>query len=109
MLIVNGIDLLGLADADEAAKIAASVGRDDIALLFDKIAELNIKLNIAESELDEAKNDSLARWEKNHGDAQQYYAFFHDCFERLDGHYPCPSVSSDYDKNVIFEAIERGL
>ena len=34
--------------------------------------------------------------------------FFNDCFERLAGHYPCPSVFSDYDKSVIFQAIEQG-
>jgi len=34
--------------------------------------------------------------------------FFNDCFERLAGHYPCPSVFSDYDKSVIFKAIEQG-
>ena len=34
--------------------------------------------------------------------------FFDDCFERLAGHYPAPSVFSDYDKSVIFEAIEKG-
>lgn len=37
-----------------------------------------------------------------------YREFFNDCFQRLSGHYPCPSVSSDYDKSVIFAAIEKG-
>jgi len=30
--------------------------------------------------------------------------FFRDCFECLDGHYPCPSVTSDHDKAVILNA-----
>lgn len=34
--------------------------------------------------------------------------FFRDCFECLDGHYPCPSVTSDHDKQVIFDAVARG-
>lgn len=34
--------------------------------------------------------------------------FFNDCFANLSGHYPCPSVSSDYDKSVIFDAIRKG-
>jgi hypothetical protein len=33
--------------------------------------------------------------------------FFNDCFACLAGHYPCPSVTSDYDKSVIFAAIEK--
>lgn len=31
-----------------------------------------------------------------------------ELFARLAGHYPAPSVSSDYDKSVIFAAIEKG-
>lgn len=41
-------------------------------------------------------------------DYELYKQFFFDCFERLNGHYPCPSVTSDYDKGVIFKAIKRG-
>ena len=39
---------------------------------------------------------------------ENYREFFYDCFNRLAGHYPCPSVTSDHDKNVIFAAIEKG-
>lgn len=52
--------------------------------------------------------ETLAQWERKNGPADSYKEFFNDCFERLDGHYPCPSVTSDYDKRVIFQAIERG-
>ena len=45
---------------------------------------------------------------KNYPDYADYREFFYDCFQRLNGHYPCPSVTSDYDKSVIFEAIEKG-
>lgn len=41
-------------------------------------------------------------------DLEHLKQFFYDCFERLAGHYPCPEFSSDYDKSVIFAAIERG-
>lgn len=44
---------------------------------------------------------------KNCPDYEEYKQFFEDCFERLDGHYPCPSVTSDYDCGVIFEAISK--
>lgn len=39
---------------------------------------------------------------------EEYKEFFNDCFARLAGHYPCPSVTSDHDKSVIFAAIEKG-
>jgi hypothetical protein len=38
----------------------------------------------------------------------EYKQFFEDCFYRLNGHYPAPSVTSDYDQSVIFDAIEKG-
>ena len=45
---------------------------------------------------------------KNCPDYAEYREFFFDCFMRLAGHYPCPSVTSDYDKSVIFAAIDKG-
>lgn len=51
--------------------------------------------------------ETLEQWEKKNGPASAYKEFFYECFERLSGHYPCPSVTSDYDKGVIFEAITR--
>lgn len=41
-------------------------------------------------------------------DYEAYKQFFEACFERLAGHYPCPSVTSDYDCSVIFDAISKG-
>ena len=41
-------------------------------------------------------------------DYAQYKQFFEECFSRLNAHYPCPSVTSDYDQSVIFDAIEKG-
>ena len=61
-----------------------------------------------EEVITEQEADSLAKWEKNNGPAYDYYQFFHECFARLDGHYPCPSITSDYDKSVIFDAIGKG-
>jgi hypothetical protein len=46
---------------------------------------------------------------KNCPDYAEYKEFFFDCFARLDGNYPCPSVTSDYDKGVIFAAIDKGV
>ena len=101
------IDLLKL-EAPEAERIAYSEGFTMAAELFARIAELEAERDALEVELDEARADSLTRWEKNHGPADAYKQFFEDCFERLAGHYPAPSVTSDYDQSVIFAAIERG-
>ena len=53
--------------------------------------------------------ETLEQWEYKHGPANQYREFFYECFEHLDGHYPCPSVTSDHDKRVIFDAITNGV
>jgi hypothetical protein len=105
------IDLLKL-EAAEAERIAYSEGFTMAAELFAQIAQLEAERDALAEELekvkDEAADDSLARWGNENGDAEQYKQFFFDCFARLAGHYPAPSVSSDYDKGVIFEAIEKG-
>ena len=54
----------------------------------------------------DAKIDSEV--EKRCPDYADYKRFFEECFYRLNGHYPCPSVTSDYDQSVIFDAIEKG-
>ena len=41
-------------------------------------------------------------------DYADYKQFFDDCFEHLDGHYPCASVTNGYDCSVIFDAIRKG-
>jgi hypothetical protein len=105
------IDLLNLEPA-EAERIAYAEGFTMAAELFKRIDELTAERDSLAEELekvkDEAADDSLAHWENENGDAEQYKEFFFDCFQRLAGHYPAPSVSSDYDKSVIFDAIEKG-
>ncbi len=105
------IDLLKL-EAPEAERIAYAEGSTMAAELFARIAELEAERDALAEELenlkDSAADDSLTRWENENGDAEQYMEFFYDCFYRLNGHYPAPDISSDHDKSVIFEAIERG-
>jgi hypothetical protein len=55
-----------------------------------------------------AADDSLTAWESDHGPASAYVDFFFDCFRLLDGKYPVPSITSETDKQVIFDAIARG-
>ena len=105
------IHLLSLP-AVEAERIAYSEGFTMAAELFARIAELEAERDALAEELekvkDEAADDSLARWEKENGNPDQYKEFFYDCFVRLASYYPAPDVSSDYDKSVIFAAIEKG-
>ena len=105
------LNLLNLP-ATEAERIAYSEGFTMAAELFARIAELEAELKYSHDEIerleDLVKNDSLSRWEDEHGPAEAYMDFFFSCFERLAGHYPAPSVTSDYDQSVIFEAIEKG-
>ena len=105
------IDLLKL-EAPEAERIAYAEGFTMAAELFARIAELEAERDALAEELEDLKDaaadDSLARWERDNGPAEEYKQFFEYCFERLAGHYPAPSVTSDYDKGVIFAAIERG-
>ena len=105
------LNLLNLP-ATEAERLAYAEGFTMAAELFARIAELEAERDALAEELedlkDKAAEDSLTQWENKHGPADEYRQFFNDCFERLAGHYPCPSVTSDYDKSVIFEAIERG-
>lgn len=84
--------------------IAHSEGRTTEAALLDALAQVM-------RERDALQNDeemTLAEWEDHNGPANEYKQFFEDCFEHLAGHYPAPSVTSDYDKSVIFDAIRKG-
>ena len=105
------LNLLSLP-AHEAETLAYAEGFTLAAELFARIAELEAQVKQLTDELDDiedkARDDSLTRWEDENGPAEAYKDFFFSCFERLAGHYPCPSVTSDYDQSVIFDAIEKG-
>ena len=78
------------------------------AELLARIADLELQISDLTDKLDSAESDSLARWERNNGPAYEYVQFFHECFDRLGSHYPCPEISNDHDKSIIYAAIERG-
>lgn len=99
------IDLLTLEPA-EAERIAYAEGFTMAAELFKRIDELTRERDALSEELEEIPSESERNQDAQ--DLEHLKRFFYDCFERLAGHYPCPEYSSDYDKNVIFEAIERG-
>ena len=76
--------------------------REKAALFYDLADSL---------ELIEEQTDKIAELEKDLEkctDCSAYKDFFENCFARLDGHYPCPEVTSDYDCSIIFDAIEKG-
>lgn len=97
---------------EEQERAAYLAGDTRTAELLAQIVQLEAERDALTEELEAAKDsaadDSLKHWEKENGDPEQYKEFFFDCFARLAGHYPCPEVSSDHDKSVIFAAIEKG-
>jgi outer membrane murein-binding lipoprotein Lpp len=97
---------------EEQERAAYMAGDTRAAELLAQIAQLEAERDALTEELEKAQDaaadDSLKHWENENGDAEQYKEFFFDCFARLAGHCPAPDVSSDYDKSVIFAAIEKG-
>lgn len=98
-----------LTTEERAAYLA---GDTRTAELLAQIAELEAERDQLAEELEKAQDaaadDSLKHWENENGNPEDYKEFFFDCFARLAGHYPAPDISSDYDKSVIFAAIEKG-
>lgn len=99
------INLMTLPAVD-AERIAYAEGFAGTAELFARIAALEAERDNLQAQLDDLPNE--AERDQNARDLENYRQFFFDCFQRLAGHYPCPSVTSDYDQSVIFAAIERG-
>ena len=98
------IDLenVNLREAEQAAYAAGDTLK---VKLLARIMDLEDEL---ERVKDDAADNSLDAWESDHGPASAYVEFFFDCFRLLDGKYPVPSITSDADKQVIFDAIARG-
>jgi hypothetical protein len=90
-------------DQERAAYIA---GDTDRAALLARIIELEQTVCELETQIDDT--ETLDAWENKHGSATAFRDFFYACFGRLGAHYPAPSISSDEDQSVIFDAIERG-
>ena len=93
------------ASLSDAERAAYSSGDTLKAKLLARIMDLEEELARVK---DDAADNSLDAWESDHGPASAYVEFFFDCFEHLRCRYPVPSVTSDADKQVIFDAIVRG-
>ena len=98
------IDLenVNLREAEQAAYAAGDTLK---AKLLARIMDLEEEL---ERVRDDAAANSLKAWEDENGPADAYMESFFDCFEMLNCRYPVPSVTSDADKQIIFDAIARG-
>jgi len=93
------------ASLREAEQAAYAAGDTLKAKLLARIMDLEDEL---ERVKEDAADNSLDAWESDHGPASAYVEFFFDCFRLLDGKYPIPSITSETDKQVIFDAIVRG-
>jgi predicted nuclease with TOPRIM domain len=95
---------LNTLTTEERERWAYAEGFTETAALLGELSDLEQERDTLTEELEELEPFT----EELQQELKALREFFSDCFERLAGHYPCPSVNSDYDKNVIFEAIERG-
>ena len=96
------IENVNLREAEQAAYAAGDTLK---AKMLARIMDLEEEL---ERVRDDAAANSLKVWEDENGPADAYLGFFFDCFEMLNCRYPIPSITSDADKQVIFDAIVRG-
>ena len=90
-------------EEQEAAAYAA--GDTATAALLGRIIELEAEVNALQVKLDDMPSE--AQMNKDALDLENLKEFFYDCFNRLAGHYSCPEWTSDYDKSVIFSAIDK--
>ncbi len=96
------IENMNLWEAEQAAYAAGDTLK---VKLLARIMDLEDELARVECA---AADDFLEAWESDHGPASAYVEFFFDCFEHLRCKYPVPSITSETDKQVIFDAIARG-
>ena len=93
----------------EGERMAYAEGFTMAAELFKRIDDLEAERNALTQKIANLEDvETLQKWKDKNGDPEEYKQFFFDCFEWLAKHYPYPDVSSDYDKSVIFDAIEKG-
>lgn len=87
----------------EKANAADNAGDSEKSALYFAVAQLLELVELHEDKISDLESDI-----NSVPDYSRYVEFFNDCFARLNDHYPCPEVTSDYDCNIIFEAIENG-
>lgn len=99
-------------ELERAAYIAGNIQMADAYAAMDTLDRIDAELPLGfdfNSPMDQQiENHVDAQIAKNCPDYAEYKEFFSDCFARLGAHYPCPSITSDYDKGVIFATIDKG-
>jgi hypothetical protein len=100
------IDTFTETQLEELERAAYAAGETLKAELLGRIIELQKEVEELEEQIE--NTETLEDWEKRNGPAMAYKEFFYDCFQALPKHYPAPSVTSDHDKSVIFDAIRGG-
>ena len=88
---------------DRGLRVIQGSSTDEKAALYAALAEIQEAHDSMAEDYDENK-----RTVEIQANYEAYKEFFFECFERLSAHYPAPSVTSDYDKSVIFDAIQKG-
>ena len=100
-------------ELERAAYMAGNTQFADAYAAMDTLERIDAELPLGfafDSPMDQQiENHVETETLKNCPDYAEYKEFFNDCFARLGAHYPCPSVTSDYDKGVIFTAIDKGV
>jgi len=98
-------------ELERAAYISGNVVLADAYAAMDKLEAMDSDLPMGfdfdqplDQQIENYVEEQIA---KQCPDYEAYKQFFYDCFDRLDGHYPCPSIGSDYDQSVIFNAISK--
>jgi hypothetical protein len=91
---------------DELERAAYAAGDIQTAKLLGSVIDLEDERNTLQNTLEDIPSE--AERNRDAHDLEMLKEFFYECFRRLNGHYPCPEWSSDYDKSVIYDAIEKG-
>ena len=103
---------LSLQELD-ALEVQAYMNNDGaLSKAIATLSDIRLSMDDAEIETLEDMNSNKKELESKidalESELASYKQFFDDCFEALGMRYPCPSVTSDYDCSVIFDAISKG-
>lgn len=90
---------------DERERFAYAEGFTETAAILGALDDVEQERDTLTAELEDIPSETQR--DQDARDLEDLKQFFYDCFQRLAGHYPSPSWSSDYDKNVIFEIIDK--
>ena len=98
--------MLNILTTEERERLAYAEGYTETANLLAQLDDMERERDDLSEEVERLR-DEVRDLEKRAENAEEYKQFFFDCFEHLAGHYPAPSVTSDYDKSVIFDTLNK--